>query len=622
MRLTEGERLDGRYELVRRIGSGGMADVWEARDAELDRQVALKVMHDSFSRDAEFVARFRREASAAAGLQHPNVVGIYDRGDVDETYYIAMELIEGASLRDLIEGGLSVDDSAEIARQVLTAAAFAHERGIVHRDLKPMNVLIDRAGRVRVADFGIARAGASEITRTGSVMGTAQYLSPEQAQGQEVGPPGDIYSIGVMLFEMLTGTVPFDGDNVVAVAMKQVSEQPVAPSTLNPAVSPALDAVVLKALAKDPVNRFGTADEMREAIDAAISDPNASHTERFAAMAAAAPPIGGDDNRRRNLWIAALLAVVAALILGGWLLSRGDDEARVPAVKGETEARATLALQEAGFEVDVDPIVSPVREGLVIEQDPKGGTEVDEGSTVTIDVSLGPEPVAVPMVEGIPQKRAERKLEKAGLEFEVEREISEEVEQGNAIGTSPAAGAEVDPDSVVTLLISSGVDLAEVPSVVGMNRIDAAATLRDAGFVVNQDSEDADAPEDEVIRQLPQAGSELADGSRVTIVYSTGDGSIQLDDFVGQDADFAERQLSGQGLNVRIRTEDVTNSSDDGVVLDQSPSGGSRVSSGDRVTLVVGEFVEPDPPPGGGSGSGGGDGSADSGAGTGSGSAS
>ena len=241
-RLEQGMEVDdGRYTLVSRLGSGGMADVWLADDTTLNRQVALKFLHERFSQDAQFVERFRREAQAAAGLQHPNVVGVYDRGEWDGIHYIAMEYVQGAALKDLIERGLSVGEAVEITRQILAGARFAHERGIVHRDLKPGNVMVDGEGRAKVTDFGIARAGASEITQTGSVLGTAHYLSPEQAQGLEVAEPSDIYSIGVILYEALTGQVPFDGDSAVTIALKQVSEQPRPPSELNPNVSPALD---------------------------------------------------------------------------------------------------------------------------------------------------------------------------------------------------------------------------------------------------------------------------------------------------------------------------------------------------------------------------------------------
>ena len=272
--LASDTLVAGRYRLLHRLGAGGMADVWAADDQMLDRRVALKFLLPRFSEDQEFVERFRREAAAAAGLQHPNVVGVFDRGEHDGAPFIAMEYVQGASLKDLIDRGLSVGEAIEIIRQVLAGARFAHSRGIVHRDLKPQNVLVDAEGRARVADFGIARAGTSEITQTGSVLGTAQYLSPEQAQGLPVTAASDLYSVGVMLYEALTGRVPFDADTPVAVALKQVSEQPRPPSQLNPRVPPALDAVVLKALAKDPANRFASAEEFLRALDAAEADPS------------------------------------------------------------------------------------------------------------------------------------------------------------------------------------------------------------------------------------------------------------------------------------------------------------------------------------------------------------
>ena len=348
MRLLPDQVVDGRYRMIERIGSGGMADVWKAHDAELGRDVAIKVLHENFARDTQFVARFRQEASSAAGLQHPNVVSVYDRGEWEGTYYIAMELIEGSSLRDLINRGLEPSEAVEVARQVLAAASFAHARGIVHRDLKPLNVLIDRSGRIRVTDFGIARAGNSEITQTGSVMGTAQYLSPEQAQGMEVGPPGDIYAIGVMLFEMLTGRVPFEGENAVAIAMKQVAEQPPAPSTINPKVTPALDAVVLKALAKDPAERYATADEMIKALDAAEASPG--HTETFAAM------VAEEEGERRKLNAKVVALILALLLAAGalaYFLTR-PEMVVVPGVTGQQEPEATVALQDAGFEVETE----------------------------------------------------------------------------------------------------------------------------------------------------------------------------------------------------------------------------------------------------------------------------
>jgi serine/threonine-protein kinase len=263
--------VDGRYRIIRRIGSGGMADVYEAEDTQLGRRIALKVLQPRFAQEPASVERFRREASSAAALQHPNIVGIFDRGEFDGTPYIAMEHVEGRTLKEIVaeQGPLPPERAIDLAEQVLRAAGYAHRRGVVHRDLKPHNVLVDAEGRARVADFGIALAGPSDMTETGSIVGTAQYLSPEQAQGQAVTPRSDLYSVGVLLYELLTGHVPFDGDSPVAVALKQVSEAPVPPSQRNPTIPPALEAVVLRALEKDPLRRFPDADAFIAALDAA-----------------------------------------------------------------------------------------------------------------------------------------------------------------------------------------------------------------------------------------------------------------------------------------------------------------------------------------------------------------
>src|SRR4051812_34680281 len=261
--------IDGRYRVLHRVGSGGMADVVCAEDLQLGRNVAIKLLHRRFAQDEEFVERFRREASSAAGLQHPNVVAVYDRGAWDDTYYIAMEYLEGRTLKKLVldEAPLAAPRAIDLTTQILRAARFAHKRGIIHRDLKPHNVIIDAEGRAKVTDFGIAKAGASDMTQTGSIMGTAQYLSPEQAQGHAVSAASDLYSVGIILYEMLTGRVPFEGESAVTIALKQVSEQPVPPSQLNPAVTPALEAAVMRALEKDPARRFGDADEFIAALE-------------------------------------------------------------------------------------------------------------------------------------------------------------------------------------------------------------------------------------------------------------------------------------------------------------------------------------------------------------------
>src|SRR3954464_1721682 len=325
--------VDGRYRVVGRIGSGGMADVYQADDTHLGREVALKILHRRFSQDQEFVERFRREASAAAGLQHPNVVGVYDRGSHDDTWYIAMERLRGRTLKQLIVDDPPLDQrrAIDLCSQVLVAAGFAHRRGVVHRDFKPHNVIVGDDDSVKVTDFGIARAGASEMTETGSIMGTAQYLSPEQAQGQRVDARSDLYSIGIILFELLTSRVPFTGDSAVSIALKHVSEPAPSVASIRPDVHPALDAIVARALVKDPAGRFQSAEEFVLALDEArraiATGQPGDHTAGFVPVGPPPPvaPVNGDwpgdeeRKRDRGKWPFIALALLA-LALGGFAI--------------------------------------------------------------------------------------------------------------------------------------------------------------------------------------------------------------------------------------------------------------------------------------------------------------
>ncbi len=597
----KGTMVDERYRLDRKIGSGGMADVWLADDTELDRQVAIKILHDRFAQDAEFVQRFQREAQSAAGLQHPNVVGIFDRGAFDGTYFIAMEYVDGPSLKDLVKGGMGIQDAINFTRQILNAARFAHRKGIVHRDLKPQNVLIDDEGRARVTDFGIARAGEnSDITATGSVMGTAQYISPEQAQGKDTTPRSDIYSIGVILYEALTGRVPFHGDSAVAVALKQVSEAPRRPSAINPNVPPALDAVVMRALAKDPDARFKDADAFLKALDAAEKAPDTPRPQDTAAYAAVTPEGETDlsveeeyveyaDRRRRWRWfILALLAMgVAALV--AYALTRPSHVA-IPDVIGQNVDQATRVLDSKGFDVAIKAVPSVAPRNQVVEQDPiptdRGGGKAEEGSTVTLSVSSGPAIVAVPDVSNLNEPDATKRLEDAGFQVNVRQEFSKTVHKGLAIGTEPAAGTQLSTAQPVTLLISRGANTVTVPDVVGLDDQAALAALSNAGLSGMEVQRDSTEPAGTVLNQSPAAGKQVARGSQVTIFASTG--AITVPDVVGQTRKAAVTALKKAGFVVAVTEQATTDPTEVGVVLSEFPPAGSRGQRGDTVTISVG----------------------------------
>jgi eukaryotic-like serine/threonine-protein kinase len=600
----KGTVVDERYRLERKIGSGGMADVWLAADEELDRDVAIKILHDRFAQDTEFVERFQREAQSAAGLQHPNVVGVFDRGVFRDSYFIAMEYVDGPSLKELVKGGMGIQDSINFTRQILGAARFAHRKGIIHRDLKPQNVLIDHEGRARVADFGIARGGEnSDITATGSVMGTAQYLSPEQAQGKETTPRSDIYSIGVILYEALTGRVPFEADSAVAVALKQVSETPRRPSAINPDVPPALDAVVMRALAKDPDARFRDAEAFLKALDAAERAPDRPRPEDTAAFAAVSPEGEADlgeeedyrdldraERSRRCRWLIAALLVAGVAALVAFALTRPSDVA-VPDVIGQNVDVATDTLDDRGFDVMIKAVPSAAPRDQVVEQDPiptnRGGGKAEEGSTVTLSVSSGPAIVQVPAVVGLTRDEARKRLENAGFsQVVVAERFSETVPRGQVIGTEPAAGTQVSTAQPVTLLISKGSDRVEVPDLVGLGEQAALNTLSAAeltGTVVQRDSEE---PEGEVIAQSPSPGKLIPRGSQVTIFASTG--AIPVPDVVGLARKPAVTTLKKAGFVVSVTEEATDDPLEVGQVISEFPAAGTRGQRGDTVTITVG----------------------------------
>ena len=622
--VEPGTTIDGRYRVEYLLGSGGMADVYCATDLQLDREVAIKLLYRRFAQDGEFVERFRREASAAAGLQHQHVVSVYDRGEWDGTYYIAMEYLQGRTLKAIINeyGALDSDWSIDMTTQILRAARFAHRRNVIHRDFKPHNVIVDDDGLATVTDFGIARAGASDMTQTGSIMGTAQYLSPEQAQGHAVSEQSDLYSIGVILYEMVTGQVPFDGESAVTIALKHVSEVPTPPCEINPAISPQLQAVIMRSLAKDPAQRFATADEFIDALEEA----------RAGVMPAAAPPIppgprvgestaigmsGGalaagaagaaaagyskssnsdDEGPSRRWWLFAGGAVVAVGLLIVLLLVLKPDQATVPRVVGSDEAAAQTALIQAGFKTESVVKKSTSPKGQVVAQDPPGDEKADKGSTVTLTVSDGPATVVMPSVAGLSSSQAQRKLQNAGFVVRIRKQSSDTVPSGDSIETLPPEGTPVDQGSTVTLVVSSGKATVEVPAVVGQNVDDARATLRGAGFGVSVTSEESTSAVGTVLRQDPGAGTKADKGATVALVVAKAPATTKVPNTVGEDEASSIAEIQGAGFKVSIDRVDVANEGEDGTVVSQDPSGGSA-PSGSTVTIGVGRYT---PPPAGG----------------------
>jgi serine/threonine-protein kinase len=610
--VAQGTVFDGRYRLLQRIGSGGMADVWLADDSHLQRRVALKILHARFAQDREFVERFRREAESAAGLQHPNVVAVFDRGEVDGTYYIAMQYLEGRTLKQLIDSGLTPEQAVALIRQVLEGARFAHRHGVVHRDLKPQNVIVDGEGKATVTDFGIARAGVSEITQAGSVMGTPHYLSPEQAQGLDVTAVSDLYSIGVMLYEALTGRVPFEGDSAVSVAMKQVSQAPQRPSSINPQVSPALDAVVMRALEKEPGQRFQSADAFIAALDAALKDPRAGMegTATFAPLppvvATPAEPVADGEleeeerRRRRLFWLAVAIAILLGL-LAGFALTR-DTTTKVPDVTGNQLNVAVAVLQQNGFRVgDIKRVQREAPANEVLEQDPAASPPAGQASLdcalltffcskpqVTLTVSSGPGSAKVPSTAGRRLAAAEAKLEEAGFRSRVEPVHSKKVEEGLVIHSDPSGGETATRGSEVVLTVSSGPKLATVPVLVGTQRSVAVQQIRGRGFVPGVEEETSSSPAGQVIRQAPHAGAQLPPGSTVSIVVSKGEEKATAPNAIGELRAEAVEAVRAAGLQPVVQEEETEVAAKIGRVIDQFPPPGSKLKPGSSVTLVVG----------------------------------
>jgi eukaryotic-like serine/threonine-protein kinase len=619
--------FDGRYRIVSKLGAGGMANVYLAEDQELGRHVAIKILNERHSNDEQFVERFRREAKNAAGLSHPNIVSIYDRGEADGSYYIAMEYLDGRTLKELItsRGPAPIQLAIDYARQILAALRVSHRRDLVHRDIKPHNVLVDGEDRLKVTDFGIARSGPSQMTEAGSIIGTAQYLSPEQAQGAPVTAASDLYSLGIVLYELLTGKVPFSGETPVEIAMKHLSAAPEPPSKLRPDIPHDLDLVVMRALAKDPAQRYQSAEEMdadlarvsrgvavspvtEETATAIIARPITSGTGTSPGV----PPPGYPPEvyydldepigRRRSIWpwLLALLLIVAAVGAGVYAYQQIRDEldatksVAVGDYVGIREPEAVSKIVDDGFVADVNRVPSNTVEAtFVIRQDPAAGNRQERGSTVTIFVSTGKAMTTVPDVRGKTRDDAVAEIVAAKLDYRIV-----EINSGKPVNTvtaqDPKPGEKVAQGTQVRINVSIGPAEFEVPSVVGESFAQASSEIQARGFRVARRDADADAPEGTVIHQSPDAGSLAQKGATVTLTVSKGPQTVAVPSVEGLDADAAVAAIEEAGFVPNVVDQDVTDENLDNLVLSQTPASGAQAKPGSTVTVTVGRFLPPD----------------------------
>ncbi len=639
--------LNGRYELHSRIARGGMAEVFLARDQLLDRQVAVKVLFSEFAADPAFVERFRREAQAAANLNHQNIVGVYDWGSFEGTYFIVMEYVRGRSLADILraEGRLHPDRAADIAADIASALYFAHRNGVVHRDVKPGNVLITTQGQVKVTDFGIARAigggNTDNLTQTGSVMGTATYFSPEQAQGLPVDPRSDLYSLGVLLYEMLVGRPPFSGDSPVAIAYQHVQKTPTPPRQIEPQIPVPLEAITLKLLAKNPANRYATAEELRAdlrrfrtgqpvAAESVLAPPVAAvgarpvpgpadATAMIASTQALARQPGADPTRvvapvyqgapvyepprkHTGVFIAVVVLLLAALVALLVLFARevtdksddGGTTVAVPAVVNQTRQQAEAALTAAGLQAEVTVEANTtVAANVVFAQDPAAGVDVKKDSAVKLKVNTSVQAIALPSLVGQKEEDAKNVLRAAGFErIEVQRQRETDVKkQGIVLAQNPAPGTQGSKDTTVSLTVGAAPDVITLPNVAGQTVEVATEALVNAG--VNRDSiTTVEAPSPtvaagQVIATIPTGT--VAPGAGVQLQVSTGPQQVSVPDVVNNSQSAAEQLVINAGLVPRTTTRELKpGESGAGNVIDQTPEGGQKVDPGSQVGLVVG----------------------------------
>ena len=645
--MAEAQRvLGGRYLLKDKVGNGGMASVFRAQDQVLDRTVAVKIMLPQYAGDATFAARFKQEAQAAAGLQSPYIVGVYDWGKDGDTYYIVMEYLRGTDLKSGIRshGALDPKKVAQIGSQICGALSVAHKHEIIHRDIKPQNIMVLPDGNIKVMDFGIARAKNSHLTQDNNVLGTAHYVSPEQTRGQDLGPTSDIYSLGVVMYECATGRVPFDGDDAISVALKQVNELPVPPSQVNPGVDPALERIILKCMEKDAANRFQTADELRDVLNAyatgravEVAEPTrviggavpmgampgtetrvmSDATQAMVRPAGGAPgstasgprvpmqnqaprnmnyeePKKGKGGKVAAIVIGAIAVIAAAVFFASSLFGGGGKMVTVPNVINYTQEDAEATLQNAGFEVEYgNPVTDEtIEKGCVVDQTPDGNREAKEGSTVKLTLSKGPEPIAqveVPNLTDMTRAEAESALKAIKLKCQVHEEAND-AEKGKVFKQSRNTGEMVDEGTTIEIWVSTGPDEINVPGVLGMSEAEASNTLTNAGFKVSIEAGSySDSYAQGTVMAQNVTGT-AKEGTEITLTISKGPEpkqKVNAPYYVGQSAATAIKDLKALGFAVTV------NGPQDGVVTAQSASG--SLDKGASITLDTNDMAVPEP---------------------------
>ena len=615
-----GRTFNNRYTLTERVGLGGMAEVYRAKDNVLGRTVAVKVMLPQYAADPTFTKRFRQEAASAANLQSPYIVSVYDWGLDGETYYIVMEFLRGTDLKTAINerGAINQRKAAEIGSQIAQALTVAHEGGVIHRDIKPQNIMIQPDGNIKVMDFGIARAGDAGLSQTATVLGTAHYVSPEQAQGKELTGASDIYSLGVVLYEATTGKLPFDGQDAVSVAVKQVNEIPAPPSTINPNIDPGLEAIIMKALEKDPNKRFKDAAEMRHVLNDFLAgrpinlgeDISGLKTQVMGGVApmqngtAVMSPVAGSQatgnftqvgprvysaedeaeaakKKKRNTIIGVIVALLCIIGIAGavFALNGSGDKVAVPDVTNKPIAQARTTLEQAGFKVGTETEVysSTVSAGNVVSTDPQAGEQAQKGATIKINVSKGTEQITVPDLKGKSADDAQKALSEAGLNGQQgDAVFSDDVAEGMVAGQDTSAGSNANKGDTVVYHLSKGSEKVTIPNVVGMTQAQATSKLESAGFAVSKATETSKDVDKGNVTKQSKTGT-AAKGTTITITISSGLGEVP--NVVGMSESKAKETIdkSGYKYDVQYKSDNTVAK---GNVISQN-------TSGNTVFLVV-----------------------------------